>query len=129
MNRNPQEQPFSEEYEDGFDRLNAYFEIEKGVRNVKRIERLIYKYTECGAWISIEDDGIKLGSIVEGCGFGTQVYPLKWSDVTNEAINVRIDAIEKEADALWKWANESDRDCDAPHFPEYDSLDPDGRSS
>lgn len=33
---------------------------------VKRLERAIYKYTNCGAWIQEKMDGVLVGSIVEG---------------------------------------------------------------
>ena len=66
----------------------------------------IYKYTDCGAWIEFNDKGIKIGSIVEGCDFGTVIYTLNYADNFNSKdIQDRIDAVESEADALWIWAN------------------------
>ena len=73
-------------------------------------ERTLYKQTDCGAWIEFKADGIVLGSIVEGLDFGTVTYPLNYADnFTHEDIAARIDAIEKEAAALWDWGN---RPCD-----------------
>lgn len=63
--------------------------------------RRLYKDTECGAWIEFEDDGIRIGSIVEGCDFGTAIYPLKYP-FEEDAFDERIKAIEAEADALWE---------------------------
>ena len=96
-------------------------------------ERHVYKYTDCGAWLEFHDWGIQLGSIVEGCDFGTAVYPLRYADgFTHADIQARIDAIEAEADALWKWANEGDAEngLDAPDIDaDYQHLGPEGRSS
>lgn len=87
-------------------------------------KRRLYKSTDCGAWIEFVDGGIEfyspqhfaaesggiiLGSIVEGCDFGTATYPLSYDGITPEMIQERIDAIEKEAAAIWEWAN---RPCD-----------------
>lgn len=68
-------------------------------------ERAAYKYTDCGAWIEFTETGIVLGSIVEGLDFGTMTYPLSYDGITSEMIQERIDAVEKEADALWEWGN------------------------
>jgi hypothetical protein len=69
-------------------------------------ERHLYKYTDCGAWIEFKENGILLGSIVEGCDFGTSSYFLRYKDnFTSEDIQERLDAIEKEAEAIWEWAN------------------------
>ncbi len=72
----------------------------------KQCERYVYKYTDCGAWIEFKPWGIILGSIVEGCDFGTVTYPLRYKDkFTHKDIQDRINAIEAEASALWDWAN------------------------
>lgn len=89
--------------------------------------RRLYKATDCGAWVEFGEDGITLGSIVEGCDFGTNVYLLRWGNgFKAEDIQARIDEIEREAEALWKWCNEPmdaedpegqtamDAGCDAP---------------
>src|SRR5262245_36388436 len=74
--------------------------------NEDQCKRHVYKYTDCGAWIAFKDWGIVLGSIVEGCNFGTATYPLRYeNNFTDKDIQDRIDAIEKEATALWDWAN------------------------
>ena len=73
-------------------------------------ERRIYKYTSCGASIKFEETGVVISSIVEGCNFGTATYPLHYADkFTGADIQARIDAVEKEAEAIWEWAN---RRCD-----------------
>jgi hypothetical protein len=78
--------------------------------NEHQCQRHLYKYTDCGAWIEFTPTGIVLGSIVEGCNFGTATYILNYADnFTSDDMQARIDAIEKEASALWEWAN---RPCD-----------------
>lgn len=72
-------------------------------------KRNLYKYTNCGAWITFEDDCIQIGSIVEGCDLGTHIYQLVYP--FDDALFARcLAAIEKEADKLWHLANETDDD-------------------
>jgi hypothetical protein len=101
------------------------------------LKKAIYKSTDCGAWIEFEQHRIVLGSIVEGCDFGTATYPLTYP-FTSDDFDARIKAIEAEADALWKWANESDESgetpidqgIDAPDVDfDYRHLGPEGRSA
>lgn len=77
------------------------------------LERSIYKSTDCGAWIEFFPQGIRLGSIVEGCDHGTEVYTLVYPFTTHD-VNDRINAIEVEADAIWKWANVPDANDETP---------------
>ena len=94
----------------------------------EQAKRHVYKYTDCGAWIEFHDWGIRLGSIVEGCSFGTATYSLRYPFHPRD-YEARIKAIEAEASALWNWAN-SDDETDAPDVDyEYRHLGPDGRSS
>ena len=74
---------------------------------VDGIEKEIYKNTNCGAWIKILDDGIKIGSIVEGSDAETQTHTLKFP-FSVDCFDNAIQDIEKEADILWKEANESE---------------------
>jgi hypothetical protein len=109
--------------------------------NRDEAERNLYESTDCGAWIEFDEYRIVLGSIVEGCDFGTATYPLYYEhSFTRADIQARIDAIEAEAAALWTWANEPyapdsdqslmDIGCDAPDVcNEYLQLNPEGRSA
>jgi len=102
--------------------------------NEASIKRNVYKYTDCGAWIELKEDGIRLGSIVEGCDSDTATYALKYP-FTEEDYRARVNAIEKEADALWKWSNEGPEGSeetwaslglDAPDVcRDYENLSPD----
>lgn len=77
--------------------------------NEEQAARHAYKYTDCGMWLQFKEDGVRMGSIVEGSDTGTQTYTLRYADnFTSADIQARIDAIEAEADAVWKWANEVD---------------------
>jgi hypothetical protein len=103
-----QEEP--ESYSDAWSVVNKLYGKDEDNRDESQIKKAVYKHTECGAWIEFEEHGIRLGSIVEGCEEGCQNYFLTWRNVTEEAITERLDAIEKEADAIWKWANENRED-------------------
>lgn len=118
-----------------------------GAENQTAVVHRAYKSTVCGAWIEFTSTGIRMGSIVEGCDFGTAIYPLDYADnFTFADIQDRIDAIEAEAEAIWEWCNRpcdkngkwrkngsttlAELGCDAPDVDfEYRHLNPDGRSS
>jgi len=83
--------------------------------NEAQAKRHLYKYTDCGAWIGFEDWGIVIGSIVEGCDFGTATYPLRYANNFSCAdIQARIDAVEKEAKDIWEWVHVHGAEGDAP---------------
>lgn len=73
------------------------------------IKKAIYKGTRCGAWIEFMDDGIRLGSIVEGSDAETKTHKLAYPFDYNE-IWEALEVIEDEADYLWHEAN-ADDDC------------------
>jgi hypothetical protein len=68
------------------------------------LEKAIYKSTNCGAWIEILTNGIRLGSIVEGCDFDTETYTLLYP-FTIQEFNKVIEMVEEEAEDLWEKAN------------------------
>ena len=68
-------------------------------------KRNLYKYTECGAFIEFEKDGIVLGSIVEGSESGTTTFKLKYKDITEDKLEDILARIENEASLIWDWAN------------------------
>jgi hypothetical protein len=97
---NPQEAPYSEEYSDGLRALNEYYGLDPENLDVERIARRLYKETSCGAWMGVTDTHLRVGSIVEGCDFGTAVYAIPWSEFNMPLYEECIVAIETEADAL-----------------------------
>jgi len=98
----PDKHLWPEEPPEAYQTVLDFFSAE----NEEQCKRRIYKHTRCGAWIEFTEGGIVIGSIVEGCDFGTATYPLHYADkFTSADIQARIDAVEKEADAIWEWSN------------------------
>ena len=77
------------------------------------LKQMIYEVTPCGAFIDFTSKGIRLGSIVEGCDYGTTTYPLDYP-LTAAEIDERLNAINEEASALWAWAYEREYEGNAP---------------
>lgn len=102
-------------------------------------KRHIYKYTDCGAWIHFTKTGVEIGSIVEGCDFGTAIYPLTYgTGFTGTDIQGRINAVEAEASDIWEWMNvvhEGDTEThaemgiDCPDTSNNYAFETNGRSS
>lgn len=65
-----------------------------------KLERAIYKFTDCGAWIAFEMDSIVVGSIVEGVEETTSAYRLIYPFSFDE-YNKALDAVEEEAMDIW----------------------------
>jgi len=98
--------------------LHAHLYAENRAQATKHV----YKYTDCGAWVDFKDDYIRVGSIVEGADFGTCVYKLAYP-FKPELYDRCIEAIEAEADAIWKWANEEDGEHGTPAEQGIDAPD------
>ena len=71
-----------------------------GEKDFSEVKRATYKYTSCGAWIAEEDDGITIGSIVEGCDEGTSVYTLDYP-FEIDLFWDSLDKVDKEAEKIW----------------------------
>jgi len=98
----PDKHLWPEEPPEAYQTVLDFFSAE----NEEQCKHRIYKHTRCGAWIEFKESGIVIGSIVEGCDFGTATYPLHYSKkFTSADIQARIDAVEKEASAVWEWSN------------------------
>ena len=83
--------------------LAKYFGTE-----VKDIERVLYKYTECGAWINWDDKKVTIGSIVEGSDAEYSkefVFP-----IDSVMINLWLDELEDLTDQAWREANGEDEE-------------------
>lgn len=78
--------------------------------NEEQAKNHIYKYTDCGAWIEFEENGIALGSIVEGSESGTTTFKIKYEDATKDKLEETIKKIEGEARLIWDWANKIGED-------------------
>lgn len=71
---------------------------------VKHLERAIYKDTECGAWITWDDDHVCVGSIVEGSDAEfskTFSFPFPSHEYDNW-----IETLEEWCDEAWHEAND-----------------------
>jgi len=139
----PDKHLWQEEAPESYQVVLDFFEAENEELAIKSA----YKNTDAGIWLEFCEYGIRLGSIVEGCDFGTAIYVLRYKDdFTKEDIQKRIDAIQHEADGIWKWANQpcdkkgrprangsttqADLGMDAPDTSyDYRMFEQDGRSS
>ena len=74
----------------------------------KSLERDIYKYTDCGAWINWDDSSVTIGSIVEGseAEFSESfLFP-----VESDELDAWITELEQLCDEAWREANGDDWD-------------------
>lgn len=68
------------------------------------LERSIYKYTDCGAWITWDKKGIQIGSIVEGSNKEFACDPLEFPFDTAD-YEKAIAWLEEETSREWHRAN------------------------
>ena len=80
-----------------------------GEKDFSDVEKATYKYTTCGAWITQSSDGIKIGSIVEGCDQGTLIYILDYP-FEIDLFWDSLDKVDKEAEKIWDETHGCD-DC------------------
>ena len=71
-----------------------------GEKDFSEVERATYKYTNCGAWITQDEEGILVGSIVEGCDHGTEVHGVNYPFEIDDFWKV-LELVEKEAEEIW----------------------------
>jgi hypothetical protein len=94
-----------------------------GGEDIEYMRRCIYKYTECGAWVSVVTAegtfhsgskvpegadvlGLIVGSIVEGCDEGTDTHEGMFdeylsADAAAEVFESAVKATESEANSIW----------------------------
>ena len=82
---------------------------ECGEEDFSDVEKATYKYTTCGAWITQSVDGIKFGSIIEGCDQETQVYTLDYPFEIDPFWD-GLDKVDKQAEGMWNATHGCD-DC------------------
>ena len=87
------------------------------------ISKAVFKVTQCGAFLKIINQyTIQLGSIVEGCDFGTETYTLVWPFSPTEFWET-LDEIEGEASYIW----DQTHGCDYCHVEGewgHEAIDP-----
>ena len=71
-----------------------------GEKDFSEVKRATYKYTSCGAWIAEENEGILVGSIVEGCDHGTETHTLNYP-FEIDCFWKALESVEKEAEEIW----------------------------
>jgi hypothetical protein len=91
-------------YSDAWRYLNELYSRDKDNRDESLIERGVYKYTDCGAWIQFNENGVKLGSIVEGSDHGANPIDLTWKEIPVKFTS-SLQVIEDQCDLIWQWAN------------------------
>lgn len=71
------------------------------------IDQAVYKGTSCGAWITYQDcstsyicKGVTVGSIIEGCDDGTNVYSLEYPFDIWEFWD-KLKLVDDEAEEIW----------------------------
>lgn len=78
-----------------------------------QVKKNTFKYTNCGAWIGEGafgenlENGIAVGSIVEGADYDTSTYILFYPFEIQEFWDA-LSEVEYEADQIWKEVNEGD---------------------
>ena len=72
-----------------------------GVESFERLKRNVYKYTSCGAWVDEDEQGVALGSIVEGVDEGTEIHSLTYPFTIDQFQNA-LQSVEDEASEIWK---------------------------
>jgi|DEB0MinimDraft_10_1074344.scaffolds.fasta_scaffold02325_5 hypothetical protein len=77
---------------------------EIGVDTVAQAEKAIYKGTDCGAWIQCEEDGVTVGSIVEGSDAEVTRDKLEYPIEVKEFWDC-VEDVNSEACELWEEAN------------------------
>lgn len=81
---------------------------EKGLERADQLEHYVYKYTDCGAWITWDDNSVTIGSIVEGSDaeFGRSfLFP-----VDSDSLDAWINELEVLCDEAWHEANDDDEE-------------------
>ena len=89
-----------------------------GEETLNDLSRSVYKYTSCGAWVDEDEQGVTLGSIVEGVDEGTETHNLQYP-FTIDQFQDALQAVEDEAKEIWN-ATHGCEDCHAhPQVDEW----------
>tara|TARA_R100000005_G_C4905597_1_gene145670 strand:- start:404 stop:682 length:279 start_codon:yes stop_codon:yes gene_type:complete len=71
-----------------------------GEEDFSQVQKNTFKFTECGAYIEEDEDGIAIGSIIEGSDLETSKTFLRYPFEIQEFWDA-LEATEKEAQQLW----------------------------
>lgn len=86
----------------------------------ENINRYLFKYTDCGMGVHIDDDGIMLGSIVEGWDEGYVKAPKLFYPVNEKDINDWTEIVNRRACTCWKIINGEDEYADMDEDMRYE---------
>jgi hypothetical protein len=89
-----------------------------GEETFANVERSICKYTTCGAWTREVENGIEVGSIVEGVDYGTDSHTVTYPFELKEFYDA-LQLVEDEVSQIWNDTHGCE-DCGIEH-PEYGS--------
>jgi hypothetical protein len=82
----------------------------KGLERAEQLNHYVYKYTDCGAWVAWNDNGVTIGSIVEGSDaeFSESfLFP-----VESDTLDAWINELEQLCEEAWIEANGDEDDED-----------------
>lgn len=71
-----------------------------GEETFANVERSTFKYTQCGAWTREVENGIEVGSIVEGVDHGTDTHTVSYPFELQEFWDA-LQLVEDEAKQIW----------------------------
>ena len=96
-----------------------------GEKTFAELKKNIYKYTDCGAWIEESPTEISLGSIVEGCDYGTDTFILPFP-FSKDQFDLALDMVESQAEEIWRDTHGCEH-CFSDSYEEFDQrpIDPD----
>lgn len=78
--------------------------------DLERVKRRVYKGTDCGAWVTVGDSGVTIGSIVEGSDAEVAPETIRLTSRMTKAEFISrwraaVQGVEDEASRLWDEAN------------------------
>ena len=90
--------------------INSIDDIVKGngLESPEQLDHHVYKYTDCGAWITWDDNSVTIGSIVEGSDaeFSESfLFP-----VESKTLDAWVTELERLCDEAWHEANDDDEE-------------------
>jgi len=81
--------------------LADYFGVgSEGYTIHNKIEKALYKSSSCGAWVHFDNDGIIIGSIVEGSDFEIKADKLTYP-FPEKSLDQTIEFVEGEVQVVW----------------------------
>tara|TARA_R100000152_G_C6660173_1_gene99286 strand:- start:25 stop:468 length:444 start_codon:yes stop_codon:yes gene_type:complete len=90
------------EYKEGYiNSLEEFLEQRGfGEKTIADVSHTTYKHTDCGAWAREVENGIEVGSIVEGVDYGAETHSLTYPFKLDE-FWAALQLVEDEAKQIW----------------------------